>query len=154
MMKVLLCPHAYITLCTLQVVSNLPFNVSTEVVKQILPMGDVFSVMVLMLQVWISSIFPTNYVPILFRRYCLIGISCKINCIITVYILVLYFKSTTNFCFSVCFEHGNNFMHLLFSFYYYFRWTFCLISLSTGILVVVRCVILIIFNIYIDPWHL
>uniref|UniRef100_A0A453N0B5 rRNA adenine N(6)-methyltransferase n=1 Tax=Aegilops tauschii subsp. strangulata TaxID=200361 RepID=A0A453N0B5_AEGTS len=33
-----------------KVVSNLPFNVSTEVVKQILPMGDVFSVMVLMLQ--------------------------------------------------------------------------------------------------------
>nr|BAJ87906.1 predicted protein [Hordeum vulgare subsp. vulgare] len=33
-----------------KVVANLPFNVSTEVVKQILPMGDVFSVMVLMLQ--------------------------------------------------------------------------------------------------------
>lgn len=38
------------TLCTLQVVSNLPFNVSTEVVKLLLPMGDVFSVMVLLLQ--------------------------------------------------------------------------------------------------------
>jgi len=36
---------------TLQVVSNLPFNVSTEVVKLLLPMGDVFSVVVLMLQV-------------------------------------------------------------------------------------------------------
>jgi 16S rRNA A1518/A1519 N6-dimethyltransferase RsmA/KsgA/DIM1 with predicted DNA glycosylase/AP lyase activity len=34
-----------------KVVSNLPFNVSTEVVKLLLPMGDVFSVMVLLLQV-------------------------------------------------------------------------------------------------------
>ncbi|CAL5024340.1 unnamed protein product [Urochloa decumbens] len=33
-----------------KVVSNLPFNVSTEVVKLLLPMGDVFSVVVLMLQ--------------------------------------------------------------------------------------------------------
>uniref|UniRef100_A0A0D3F007 rRNA adenine N(6)-methyltransferase n=1 Tax=Oryza barthii TaxID=65489 RepID=A0A0D3F007_9ORYZ len=33
-----------------KVVSNLPFNVSTEVVKLLLPMGDVFSVMVLLLQ--------------------------------------------------------------------------------------------------------
>uniref|UniRef100_A0A0D9YLI8 rRNA adenine N(6)-methyltransferase n=1 Tax=Oryza glumipatula TaxID=40148 RepID=A0A0D9YLI8_9ORYZ len=33
-----------------KVVSNLPFNVSTEVVKLLLPMGDVFSVTVLLLQ--------------------------------------------------------------------------------------------------------
>ncbi|KAK8461864.1 hypothetical protein SEVIR_1G106100v4 [Setaria viridis] len=33
-----------------KVVSNLPFNVSTEVVKLLLPMGDVFSIVVLMLQ--------------------------------------------------------------------------------------------------------
>ncbi|KAF0935029.1 hypothetical protein E2562_029546 [Oryza meyeriana var. granulata] len=33
-----------------KVVSNLPFNVSTDVVKLLLPMGDVFSVMVLLLQ--------------------------------------------------------------------------------------------------------
>ncbi|KAL6848338.1 hypothetical protein ACP4OV_021632 [Aristida adscensionis] len=33
-----------------KVVSNLPFNVSTEVVKLLLPMGDVFSDVVLMLQ--------------------------------------------------------------------------------------------------------
>lgn len=33
-----------------KVVSNLPFNVSTEVVKLLLPMGDIFSVVVLMLQ--------------------------------------------------------------------------------------------------------
>ncbi|XP_021314185.1 ribosomal RNA small subunit methyltransferase, chloroplastic isoform X2 [Sorghum bicolor] len=33
-----------------KVVSNLPFNVSSEVVKLLLPMGDVFSVVVLMLQ--------------------------------------------------------------------------------------------------------
>ncbi|KAL5208446.1 hypothetical protein ABZP36_032881 [Zizania latifolia] len=33
-----------------KVVSNLPFNVSTEVVKLLLPMGDVFSVVVLLLQ--------------------------------------------------------------------------------------------------------
>ncbi|KAF8677202.1 hypothetical protein HU200_046679 [Digitaria exilis] len=33
-----------------KVVSNLPFNVSTEVVKLLLPMGDIFSAVVLMLQ--------------------------------------------------------------------------------------------------------
>ncbi|CAL9076837.1 unnamed protein product [Musa acuminata var. zebrina] len=33
-----------------KVVSNLPFNISTEVVKQLLPMGDVFSDVVLLLQ--------------------------------------------------------------------------------------------------------
>ncbi|KAK3155883.1 hypothetical protein QOZ80_2AG0099840 [Eleusine coracana subsp. coracana] len=33
-----------------KVVANLPFNVSTDVVKLLLPMGDVFSVVVLMLQ--------------------------------------------------------------------------------------------------------
>uniref|UniRef100_A0A0D9VBJ5 rRNA adenine N(6)-methyltransferase n=2 Tax=Leersia perrieri TaxID=77586 RepID=A0A0D9VBJ5_9ORYZ len=33
-----------------KVVSNLPFNISTDVVKLLLPMGDVFSIMVLLLQ--------------------------------------------------------------------------------------------------------
>lgn len=35
----------------LQVVANIPFNISTDVVKQLLPMGDIFSVVVLLLQV-------------------------------------------------------------------------------------------------------
>ncbi|PON79365.1 Ribosomal RNA adenine methyltransferase KsgA/Erm [Parasponia andersonii] len=35
---------------SLQVVSNLPFNISTDVVKQLLPMGDIFSEVVLLLQ--------------------------------------------------------------------------------------------------------
>lgn len=35
----------------LQVVSNLPFNISTDVVKLLLPMGDIFSEVVLLLQV-------------------------------------------------------------------------------------------------------
>jgi hypothetical protein len=80
---VLFCSHKYMTLCTLQVVSNLPFNVSTEVVKQILPMGDVFSVMVLMLQVSITSTFPTNYVPMLVQKiltFCLLFVS-SLRCI-------------------------------------------------------------------------
>lgn len=34
-----------------QVVSNLPFNISTDVVKLLLPMGDIFSKVVLLLQV-------------------------------------------------------------------------------------------------------
>ncbi|XP_009598434.1 ribosomal RNA small subunit methyltransferase, chloroplastic isoform X1 [Nicotiana tomentosiformis] len=33
-----------------KVVSNLPFNISTEVIKQLLPMGDIFSEIVLLLQ--------------------------------------------------------------------------------------------------------
>ncbi|KAI6702451.1 hypothetical protein NL676_011587 [Syzygium grande] len=33
-----------------KVVSNIPFNISTDVVKQILPMGDIFSEVVLLLQ--------------------------------------------------------------------------------------------------------
>ncbi|KAK2981661.1 hypothetical protein RJ640_027116 [Escallonia rubra] len=33
-----------------KVVSNIPFNISTEVVKQLLPMGDIFSEVVLLLQ--------------------------------------------------------------------------------------------------------
>ncbi|XP_062090223.1 ribosomal RNA small subunit methyltransferase, chloroplastic [Humulus lupulus] len=33
-----------------KVVSNLPFNISTDVVKQLLPMGDIFSEVVLLLQ--------------------------------------------------------------------------------------------------------
>ncbi|XP_074567728.1 ribosomal RNA small subunit methyltransferase, chloroplastic [Curcuma longa] len=33
-----------------KVVSNLPFNISTEVIKQLLPMGDIFSDVVLLLQ--------------------------------------------------------------------------------------------------------
>ena len=35
----------------MQVVSNLPFNISTDVVKLLLPMGDIFSHVVLLLQV-------------------------------------------------------------------------------------------------------
>lgn len=35
----------------LQVVANIPFNISTDVVKQLLPMGDIFSEIVLLLQV-------------------------------------------------------------------------------------------------------
>ncbi|KAG9451670.1 hypothetical protein H6P81_004574 [Aristolochia fimbriata] len=35
---------------TAKVVSNLPFNISTDVVKQLLPMGDIFSDVVLLLQ--------------------------------------------------------------------------------------------------------
>lgn len=35
----------------MQVVSNLPFNISTDVVKLLLPMGDIFSKVVLLLQV-------------------------------------------------------------------------------------------------------
>lgn len=37
----------------LQVVANIPFNISTDVVKQLLPMGDIFSEVVLLLQVGI-----------------------------------------------------------------------------------------------------
>ncbi|XP_010934433.1 ribosomal RNA small subunit methyltransferase, chloroplastic isoform X1 [Elaeis guineensis] len=33
-----------------KVVSNIPFNISTDVVKQLLPMGDIFSAVVLLLQ--------------------------------------------------------------------------------------------------------
>ncbi|KAK4483442.1 hypothetical protein RD792_010629 [Penstemon davidsonii] len=33
-----------------QVVANIPFNISTEVVKQLLPMGDIFSEVILLLQ--------------------------------------------------------------------------------------------------------
>lgn len=36
---------------SVQVVSNLPFNISTDVVKLLLPMGDIFSKVVLLLQV-------------------------------------------------------------------------------------------------------
>ncbi|XP_059312817.1 ribosomal RNA small subunit methyltransferase, chloroplastic-like [Lycium ferocissimum] len=39
-----------------KVVSNLPFNISTEVTKQLLPMGDIFSEVVLLLQVCIVSL--------------------------------------------------------------------------------------------------
>lgn len=35
----------------LQVVSNIPFNISTDVVKVLLPMGDIVSEVVLLLQV-------------------------------------------------------------------------------------------------------
>lgn len=34
-----------------KVVSNIPFNISTDIVKQLLPMGDIFSEAVLLLQV-------------------------------------------------------------------------------------------------------
>lgn len=43
--------HSCHFLFSLQVVSNLPFNISTEVIKQLLPMGDIFSDVVLLLQV-------------------------------------------------------------------------------------------------------
>lgn len=43
--------HSCHFLFFLQVVSNLPFNISTEVIKQLLPMGDIFSDVVLLLQV-------------------------------------------------------------------------------------------------------
>lgn len=36
---------------SMQVVANIPFNISTDVVKQLLPMGDIFSEVVLLLQV-------------------------------------------------------------------------------------------------------
>lgn len=36
-----------------QVVSNIPFNISKDVIKQLLPMGDIFSEVVLLLQVGI-----------------------------------------------------------------------------------------------------
>ncbi|ONI22941.1 hypothetical protein PRUPE_2G159600 [Prunus persica] len=36
-----------------KVVANIPFNISTDVVKQLLPMGDIFSDVVLLLQVGI-----------------------------------------------------------------------------------------------------
>ncbi|CAL9087873.1 unnamed protein product [Musa textilis] len=42
--------HKESSLTYAKVVSNLPFNISTEVVKQLLPMGDVFSDVVLLLQ--------------------------------------------------------------------------------------------------------
>ncbi|KAL6290212.1 hypothetical protein ACE6H2_007722 [Prunus campanulata] len=34
-----------------KVVANIPFNISTDVVKQLLPMGDIFSDVVLLLQI-------------------------------------------------------------------------------------------------------
>jgi len=39
----------------LQVVANIPFNISTDVIKLFLPMGDIFSEVVLLLQVRIDS---------------------------------------------------------------------------------------------------
>lgn len=58
----------------LQVVSNIPFNISTDVVKQLLPMGDVFSEVVLLLQVRISSslIFTFKWpscISVLYKLY-------------------------------------------------------------------------------------
>lgn len=41
----------FIPVLFLQVVSNIPFNISTDVVKQILPLGDIISEVVLLLQV-------------------------------------------------------------------------------------------------------
>lgn len=35
----------------LQVVANIPFNISTDIIEQLLPMGDLFSEVVLLLQV-------------------------------------------------------------------------------------------------------
>lgn len=42
----------YIQIFTVQVVANIPFNISTDVVKKLLPMGDIFSEVILLLQVW------------------------------------------------------------------------------------------------------
>ncbi|KAK4418700.1 Ribosomal RNA small subunit methyltransferase, chloroplastic [Sesamum alatum] len=36
--------------CSAKVVANIPFNISTDVVKQLLPMGDIFSEVILLLQ--------------------------------------------------------------------------------------------------------
>ncbi|KAL0428939.1 UNVERIFIED_CONTAM: Ribosomal RNA small subunit methyltransferase, chloroplastic [Sesamum radiatum] len=38
------------TSCSAKVVANIPFNISTDVVKQLLPMGDIFSEVILLLQ--------------------------------------------------------------------------------------------------------
>lgn len=40
----------------MQVVANIPFNISTDVIKQLLPMGDIFSEVVLLLQVGIDDV--------------------------------------------------------------------------------------------------
>jgi len=42
-------------ICCFQVVANIPFNISTDVIKLFLPMGDIFSEVVLLLQVRIDS---------------------------------------------------------------------------------------------------
>ncbi|XP_030524970.1 ribosomal RNA small subunit methyltransferase, chloroplastic isoform X1 [Rhodamnia argentea] len=53
-----------------KVVSNIPFNISTDVVKQILPMGDIFSEVVLLLQeetavrLVVSALGTSEYRPI------------------------------------------------------------------------------------------
>lgn len=53
-----------------KVVSNIPFNISTDIVKQLLPMGDIFSEAVLLLQDetalrWVeSSLRSSEYRPI------------------------------------------------------------------------------------------
>lgn len=47
----------------LQVVSNIPFNISTDIIKQLLPMGDIFSEVVLLLQV----LFLTFEEQVLYR---------------------------------------------------------------------------------------
>ncbi|KAK3434797.1 ribosomal RNA small subunit methyltransferase, chloroplastic isoform X1 [Eucalyptus grandis] len=53
-----------------KVVSNIPFNISTDVVKQILPMGDIFSEVVLLLQeetavrLVVSALRTSEYRPI------------------------------------------------------------------------------------------
>ncbi|KAH6779825.1 Ribosomal RNA adenine dimethylase family protein [Perilla frutescens var. hirtella] len=55
---------------TAKVVANIPFNISTDVVKQLLPMGDIFSEVVLLLQdeaalrLVDSSIKSSEYRPI------------------------------------------------------------------------------------------
>ena len=50
----------------MQVVSNIPFNISTEVVKLLLPMGDIFSEVVLLLQVSIAPLFFYSFFLLLF----------------------------------------------------------------------------------------
>lgn len=38
-----------------QVVANIPFNISTDILKQLLPMGDLISQVVLLLQVCLPT---------------------------------------------------------------------------------------------------
>lgn len=51
----------------LQVVANIPFNISTEVVKLLLPMGNTFSDVVLLLQVCYLNWYPC-FPKLIFER--------------------------------------------------------------------------------------
>ena len=50
----------------MQVVANIPFNISTDVVKQVLPMGDIFSEVVLLLQVNITFLTLEDFIIVVF----------------------------------------------------------------------------------------